>query len=168
MFKVGDTIVYSDGKIYKIVEETEKDYGRGPQQYFELKQNELYKDEKNTSVFAPKQKVQNESRTLMTKKEVIRLIDELPKIDPIWINDSKQRKLIFSEYANSRDPKLISKLIKSFYFRTEELKDTNKSLTITDKRLMEKLKYDLFIEISLALNIPFDDVVSYIDRRLEK
>ena len=41
MYKIGDTIVYSDGKIYSIVDKLERDYGRGPQMYFELKQNDL-------------------------------------------------------------------------------------------------------------------------------
>ena len=45
MFKIGDLIVYSDGKIYEIVEATEKDYGRGPQQYFILKQKSLLRME---------------------------------------------------------------------------------------------------------------------------
>lgn len=167
MFKIGDLIVYSDGKIYEIVEATEKDYGRGPQQYFILKQNSLYKDEKNTALFAPVVKVENESRSLMTKKECLKLIDSLPSIEPVWINDSKQRKLVFSEFANSKRPDLICKLIKSFHSRNEDLRDTNKSLTVTDKKLMEKLITDMLIEFSITLNIQFDEVRSFIDKRLK-
>ena len=168
MFKVGDTIIYSDGKVYLIKEETVKDYGRGPQQYFILEQHEKYKDERNTAVFAPFSKVQSESRKLMSKKEVIKLIDEMPNIEPLWINDCKQRKIVFTEYAFSKDPKLVCKLIKSFHNRDEELKDTNKSLTITDKKLMEKLKCDLFIEMSIALKIEYDEVIPFIEKRLKK
>ena len=168
MFKVGDTIVYSDGKIYKITEKIEKDYGRGLQLYFVLKQNELYKEERNTAVFAPFDKVQLESRELMSKKEVNHLIDSFPEITPIWINDYKQRKIVFSEMAASKDPKNIATVVKSFYVRDQELKDTNKSLTITDKKMMDKLKSDLFIELSLVLNCDFDGVVKYIDKRLKR
>ena len=168
MFKVGDTIVYSDGKIYTITEKVEKDYGRGLQLYFVLKQNELYKEERNTSVYAPFDKVQEDSRSLMSKKEVNQLIDFLPSIEPIWINDYKQRKIVFNDLALSKDPRNIAKLVKSFYYRDLELKDTNKSLTITDKKMMDKLKSDLFIELSLVLNCDFDGVIKYIDKRLKK
>ena len=50
---------------YEVLEITEFDY-------FILKQNSLYKDEKNTALFAPVVKVENESRSLMTKKECLK------------------------------------------------------------------------------------------------
>lgn len=166
MFKVGEIIVYGDGKIYTIVDKVERDYGRGSQLYFELKQSDIYKDNKNTSVFAPISKVEENSRYLLSKKEVLQLIDDFPKLEPFWINDCKQRKVVFHEYACSRDLRKTATLIKSIYFRNEELKDTNKSLTISDKMLMERLRYDLCIEISLVLKIDFKEVIPYINKRI--
>ena len=52
MYKIGDTIVYSDGKIYSIVDKLERDYGRGPQMYFELKQNDLSKTSEFLTYYA--------------------------------------------------------------------------------------------------------------------
>ena len=168
MYKIGDTIVYSDGKIYSIVDKLERDYGRGPQMYFELKQNDLYKKDKSTSVFAPFAKVQEESRDLSSKKEILHLIDSFPALEPFWINDCKQRKIVFAEYSTSRDIKQVAILVKSIYLKNEELKEINKAITITDKMLFERLKTDLFIEISLVLKIELDSVVDFINNRLKK
>ena len=42
MFEVGDVLVYTDGKIYEIVDLVERDFGVGIQQYYQLKQNSMY------------------------------------------------------------------------------------------------------------------------------
>ena len=41
MFEVGDVLVYTDGKIYEIVDLVERDFGVGIQQYYQLKQNSM-------------------------------------------------------------------------------------------------------------------------------
>ena len=168
MFEVGDVLVYTDGKIYEIVDLVERDFGVGIQQYYQLKQNSMYKDEKNTMVFTPVSRAERDCRSLMSRNEVIELIDSYHSIEPIWISDSKQRKVVFSEYAHSKDPKQILKLFKSLLKRHEELRDTNKSLTFTDKKLMEKVKTDFIVEFSLVLNLSFDEVVEYVTNRLSR
>lgn len=168
MFKIGDTIVYSDGKIYYILEEIEKDFGLGLSKYFVLKQHESYVDEKNTTLYISIDKVNQKSRFLTTKEEADKIIKELPNMDTTWIKDCKQRKIAFSEATSNRDLRELFRIIKTLHYKSIELEEKNKSLTITDKRLMDKLKYDSFIELSIALGIDVKEVEDYIEDLLNK
>lgn len=158
MIKIGDVIVFHDGKIYKVMEEVTKDYGRGPQKYFLLNESPLYNDNKNTTTYVQTDKIDELSRYLISEDKANELITLYPELKTMWINDSKQRKNMFIEMCKSRDPKNLLILIKSLIKRNEELNIVNKTLTITDKTMLERLQKDVCIEFSISLKKSIEEI----------
>ena len=158
MFKVGKTIVYEDGKVYDILDEVQKDFGNGPTNYFVLQENEVYGVEKPTTVFASVATITKKARDLISHHQAKKILSEISDIEVLWINDCKQRKIIFSEYIASKDLIQVVKVLKSFYIKEIELRDKNKSLTITDRRLMERVKADFIAELSIVLKKTWDEI----------
>lgn len=158
MVQIGDVIVFHDGKIYKIIEEFTKDYGFGPQAYYLLKQSPLYNDTKNTQTFVLKDKINEISRYLISESEANRLLALYPSLETMWINDSKLRKNTFIEICKSTDPLKLLQLIKSLIKRNEELNLVNKTLTITDKTMLDRLEKDITIEFAISLKKSIEEI----------
>ena len=75
------------------------------------------------------------------------LIQEIPFIENIWIDNDNQRKRDFGEVIKSGDQKNILQIIKSIYIHSLGLKDKGRKIHVSDEQIMkdgEKLILDEF------------------------
>ena len=163
MFKIGEKIVNRSGKVCEVVDIEEADYGVGLKTYYVL--SPCFTNNNSLVLHTP---VEQEStlRKVMNKDDVERLILSIPDIEVIWITNPKIRKTKFKELYTSGEPKEILRLIKSFVKKKDEFKNDKKTLSFTDENFLTEIKTNLYYEISLALNLSFEQVDELISNKL--
>ena len=163
MFKIGEKIVNRSGKVCEVIDIEEADYGVGLKTYYVL--SPCFTNNNSLVLHIP---VEQEStlRKVMNKDDVERLILSIPDIEVIWITNPKIRKTKFKELYTSGEPKETLRLIKSFVKRKDEFKNDKKTLSFTDENFLTEIKTNLYYEISLALNLSFDQVDELISNKL--
>lgn len=163
MFKIGDKIVNRSGKVCEVIDIEEADYGVGLKTYYVL--SPCFTNNNSLVLHTP---VEQEStlRKVMNKDDVEQLILSIPDIEVIWITNPKIRKTKFKELYTSGEPKEILRLIKSFVKKKDEFKNDKKTLSFTDENFLTEIKTNLYYEISLALNLSFDQVDELISNKL--
>ena len=163
MFKIGEKIVNRSGKVCEVVDIEEADYGAGLKTYYVL--SPCFTNNNSLVLHTP---VEQEStlRKVMNKDDVEQLILSIPDIEVIWITNPKIRKTKFKELYTSGEPKEILRLIKSFVKKKDEFKNDKKTLSFTDENFLTEIKTNLYYEISLALNLSFEQVDELISNKL--
>ena len=103
---------------------------------------------------------------LISKEALERLIEKIPEITPISIED----KFIESEYkrllqtGNYED---IIKVIKTTYLRNKKRLDNNKRVAERDQNYFELAEDYLYNEFSIVLGKSYDDTKNYIIERID-
>lgn len=163
MFKVNDYVVYSSTGVYKIIDIIkEKDMNNNDTDYYVLQP--AYAT--NLTIKAPVNNPKVLMRNIMTKDEVLALIASMPEKEPIWINDDRQRNENFKAALKTAKSEEWVKIIKTLYVEKQKKSDLGRKLAKTDEEIMKTAEKNLHEEFAAALNIPPDEVVSYILERI--
>ncbi len=105
-------------------------------------------------------------RSLMTKEEAMELIHKMKKIPPLKVEErtmeSTYKDLLY--YGNQED---LVKLIKTTYLRNEAREKAKKKSSEKDFKYFEKAEDFLYQELAIALDIPFDETKSFIQKQME-
>lgn len=100
-------------------------------------------------------------RNLLTKDEVLEIINNILKIDVITYNE----KTIENEYkrllSTGKHEDLI-KIIKTTYLRNKERLDNKKKISDKDKSFFDLAEKYLYTEFSIVLNMTFDETKNFI------
>lgn len=152
MFKVGEFIVYKRD-VCKI-EEIKK-----------LNNNEYYIlkpiDDLSLTIDVPTDNKFGYLRQIISKEEALNLIKKIPKIDII----NSHERLIENEYKNlinTEKHEDLIKIIKTAYLRNDERLKNKKKISDKDDRYFKKAENYLYNELSISLNLSFDEVKKYI------
>ena len=94
---------------------------------------------------------ENLTRRVMTEEEVWQLIDQIPEIEEIWIDNEKQRELRYKEAIKSRDPRMLVGIIKMLYLRRKKRMEQGKKSTSTDEKYFKMAEDILYSEIGFVL-----------------
>ena len=156
MFKIDDYLVY--GKDVCQVKEIKKYHD---EEYYLL----IPVKDKSLKINIP---VKNDKiRKLISKEEIDKLINNIPTIEILDIND----KFIESEYkklllqGNHED---LIKIIKTTYLKNKERLDNKKETTDRDNNYFNKAEEILYTEFSIVLNMSYEDTKNYIINQVEK
>ncbi len=165
MFNVGNIVSYGMQGICEISEIAEKKFKSDVIQYYVL----VPVFEKNSKIFVP---VKNEiltakMRRILSKDEILDIIESMPDNEIIWIENDNERKEKYKEIISGGDRTKIVKLIKTLYLHQQNQKQIGKKLHISDERLLKEAEKVLYDEFAFVLNINRDDVLSYIIDRIE-
>ncbi len=121
-------------------------------------------DDRSLTITVP---IDTKMRKIISKDESIKLINSIPNIDTININD----KLIENEYKkliNSGNLEDLIKVIKTTYLRNEKRVSNHKKIGEKDDNYFKKSEKLLYSELCLSLNIPYEDVKNYIKKIVEQ
>jgi len=156
MFKLGDYVVYKKD-VCKIKEiKNIKNIS-----YYVL--NPI--DDQTLSITIPLNN--NSLRKIISKEESLNLINSIPNIDIIKIQD----KLIENEYKNllnSGKLEDLIKIIKTTYLRNEDRINNHKKIGKKDDNYFKKAEKLLYNEISISLGLSYDETKKYIKESVEK
>ena len=156
MFKVEDYVVYKRN-VCKIVDI--KDLKNIP--YYVL--NPI--DDKTLTITVPQ--TNNLIREIIKKEESLKLINSIPNIGIIDVND----KLIENEYKNllnSGKLEDLVKIIKTTYLRNEDRLSNHKKIGEKDDNYFKKAEKLLYNELSISLGLSYEETKNYIKETVEK
>lgn len=150
MFKIDDKVVYK-GKVCSIISQNEDSYTLIP---IEDKSLKIIVKKENASF-----------RNLLTKEEIMNLIDKMPSVEEIDISD----KMLEQEYkrlmATGNHLDLI-KIIKTTYKRNKTRLDNKKKIGDKDNNYFLQAENLLYTEFKEVLDMSYDEVKNYIIKKL--
>ena len=74
----------------------------------------------------------------------------------------------YQTVVRSHDCRDLIELMMSIYAKRQLVESQNRRLGMVDERFMKQAERLLYGELSVALDIPFDDVQSYIAQRVDR
>lgn len=101
-------------------------------------------------------------RSIVTKDEAENIVNNINEIEPMWIDNEKQRELKYKEAISSCDCTKLIGIIKTLYGRNRERMEQGKRATYVDERYLKEATENLHDEFSIALGIEKDEVEQYI------
>ncbi len=138
MFKVNDYVVYNSTGVYKIMDITQEMHNDEYKDYYVLQP--VYAE--NLTIKTPINNPKLSMRKIMTKEEVMALIDSIPETELIWINDDRERSKTFKAVLKTADSEQLVKLVRSIHFMKQERKEQGKKLSKVDE-IAELLRINL-------------------------
>lgn len=166
MFEIGEHIIYGNHGVCKVedigsldisgIDKSKKCYTLQP---VFSKASTLYTPVDNDKVFM---------RRVMTNEEALELIEQIPDIPLLWIENDKQREEAYKEALRNNDCTDWIKIIKTLYVRKQERMSQGKKLTFTDEKYLSIAQDCLYGELSIAMNIEKEEVENLINERLEQ
>ena len=108
-----------------------------------------------------------EIRSLITKKEIDTIINEIPNIEPAQ-SDTKSLEGIYKELLSTGLHTDLIKIIKTTYLRNKERIDNNKKTTDKDNYYFNLAEKYLYQEFQIVLNLTYDKTKEYVINKVEK
>lgn len=158
MYKIGEYIVYN--KEVCLIKDIKTKYINDIDYYI---LSPL--DDKSLNIKIP---VNNEFiRKIINKKEALNLIEEIPTIEIIEIND-KNIESIYKQYINSSDLRDLVKIIKTTYLRNEDRLKSKRKIGEIDDQYFKKAEKLLYDELSISLDKTFDETKEFVLKKVEE
>lgn len=160
MYKIGDYIVKSVDGICQIRDILHLNISGADK-------NRLYyllvpvNDEKG-KIYLPTDTADSVIRKAMSEKEAWELIDKIPGIKEIGIDNEKTREKRYKEAICSGNPESLISIIKLTYLRQKKRVESGKKGTVIDERYLNLAENNLYAELGFALNISKEDVCQLI------
>lgn len=163
MFKVNDYIMYGRTGVCQVTEiRNGKSMGNTGTDYYVL--NPVF--EKNSVIMTP---VDNEKilmREVVSKQEILSMIDLISNEDTEWIDDDKIRNEKFKSSIKAGICEDWIRLIKTIHSQAEEKKSIGKKISQMDEGILKEVKKLLYEEFSLVLKIPTEEVENIIYKQI--
>ena len=167
MFEIGDLIMYGARGVCRVKEITELDWDAAckGREYYVLEplfnSNMIYVPVDNQKVYM---------RPVMSKQEVLDLIDSMPDVEyeSFKARSIQQLSRYYQSAIDSHDSSELIKLTKFIHMKKVAADENNKQLGQIDVRYMTHAENLLFGEIAAVLDIPREDVESFIEDRIGK
>ena len=165
MFAIGETVVHDSDGICTVAEIGTLDMAHisKERQYYTL----IPFYDKGSKLFIPVDAARS-LRIAMDENAVRELLEALPKIKPIEIQDEKRREQEYKAAIRSGDCKRVIQIIKTIYLRQEKRMEDGKKITEVDERYFRMAEDKLYGEIALAMKMEKSEVLDFIKKYMEK
>jgi CarD family transcriptional regulator len=159
MFKVNDYVVYGLKGVCKIGSIGKDGYKNNEEtDYYFL--SPVYNND--MTIMVPVNNPNIVMRHISTKDDVLSLIATMSEIEPVWIDNERQRDANFKAALKTGKPEEWVKIIKTIYLEKETRSSVGKKLTRTDEETFHTAEENLHQELAIVLNISPGEVVPYI------
>lgn len=165
MFQVDDVIIYGTQGVCRITGMEEKTVSGTKKTYFVLEPV----NEHSAVIFAPTDNahVLKKMRRLLSKEEILRLIDSMPEETAVWISNENERKEHYKKALASGDHLELIKMIKAIYAHKQAREAEGKRLHMSDERFFKDAEQILYNEFQYVLKLSRkDDLMTYILERI--
>lgn len=160
----GQYVVYNGFEICRIGDTIKKCFdGINENEYYTL----FPKDIKCT-YYVPADIISSVVRPVMTKEQLLELIDALPDISGKWVADKNDRKHDFSDAIKKGDYSRIIPLMHGIYNEKNNHRKNGKSLLNDDRRNFELAKKLLLSEIAFSFGIDVSKAEKFIEDRIRE
>lgn len=161
-FEIGEYVVYCGIEICRLLRYETRVIGNTEREYCVLEPLENNK----SSYFVPVDLKDEKLRKLLSKEEVLSLINEMSSAQGEWSNNMTERKNMYSKILHSNNYHDLIKLLKTIHDEEIKRQAEGKHLPSIDEKALKSAKQLLHREFSLVLNIPLDEVPNFIEQKL--
>ncbi len=106
-------------------------------------------------------------RPVMTKESALELVASLPAMEPIAVQNEKEREKVFKEMIRGGKCEDISRIIKTLYLRKKARLAAGKKAVSLDEKYLFMAREQLYGELAVSLGIEKNGVEDYIAQRIE-
>lgn len=164
MLEKGHIFVYGSSGVCRVDDICTRDYGAGKKEYYVLQP--VYDSRSSLSVPVESPAFASRARELLSKEEILDIIDNLSDAQAEWIRDDKQRIETFRSLLDGGICRDIALLVRSLYLHKKELAEKGKKLRSSDEAIMQRAEKLLYGEFAWVLEIEPKEVVPFIRERI--
>ena len=146
MFEIDDYVVNASNGICKITEVVELDMSGENKDYYLL----VPIDENTAKVFIPVDSADKRIRRVITEEQANKVIEEVPDIEEVVIDNEKEREARYKDAIKSCEPERLVSLIKNLYHRKQERYAQGKKCTAVDERYFKLAENHLYSELAFV------------------
>lgn len=164
MFHVDDVVIYGCQGVCKVAKigSLNLSVADKTRQYYTL--HPLYQPE--MIIYAPVDGAQIVVRTPITKEQAEELVSEIPEIEPVWVENEREREAMYRAALNTCDCRELIKIIKALYLRKEARIQNGKRGTALDEKYFHLAETQFYGELAFALGVGRDQVTDYIKNNM--
>ncbi len=164
MFELNEFVIHTTGGICRVTDIAPLDMpgaDKSRKYYFLVPLNG-----KGSRVFVP---VDNSSaiRKVMTGEEAWKLIDEIPCIEEMQVDNDKLRESMYKEAIRSCDLRELVKVIKNLRSRRAKRLSEGKKTTATDDKYFKIAEDNLYSELAFAIGRQKNEMEQVITERIQ-
>ncbi len=159
MFNVDDYIMYGKTGVCKVVDITNEKFINGEKRKYYIL-SPIYNND--TIIKIPLDNDKVPMRKVISKGDMTALINDIPNMEILWIDDEKKRIAQFETMLKSGQCEELIKLIKSIKFSKKYARSIGKKLEKTDRDIMKEAERLLTEEFAIILNVYPNEASSYI------
>lgn len=156
-------VVYGTEGLYQVQEIADMKFGGKSDRYYVLRRGGSV-----TYVPVSNEKGVSKIRSVLTRDEVMDLLETMPLESDPWITNDRERQAAFKNillYGDIRDIILLARKLK---FKQDEQESRGKKLYIADERTFREAEKIISEELAYALGIEKDKVIDFLVSKLEK
>lgn len=149
MYQVGDCVVKANTgvcRITDIVQLNGMDVDKNKKYYLLVP----FSDDK-MKIYVPVDSTVSNLRKVISCSEAWNMIESIPKIDAVQIENEKQREQKYKEALGSCEPEQWISIIKTMYFRKQKRNIQGKKNTAMDERYFKLAEKYLYSELAYAI-----------------
>lgn len=165
MFETGEYIVYGKTGICQVMGVTTMNMEGIPKDrlYYILRPDGATEG----TIFTPVDNDKMVMRRLLTREEAEELIDEIPEIEVLGIEDEKLREETYKECIRGCQCRELMRMIKTIRYRKRDRLARGKKATATDEKYLKTAEENLYAEFSILLDVPKNRMEDYIRERIK-
>ena len=162
MHSIGDRVVYGANGVMEIVDIREESIGDVSRSYYVLA-SVCNRSDSLTFVPCDNEKLVSAMRPLLTRDEALDLIhriDSLPDVE--WLESNRARAESFKKLMDAGDREAMFSMIRAIDASGARREAEGKKNFLTDETARQKAERLLYSELSLVLEIPIEEIPSFI------
>lgn len=165
--QIDEYIVYKSAGVCRVLgEEAQSPDGVTEILYYKLKPI----DDQNSTYYIPVATADEKLRRLLTKDEVLELIDSMPRSadeETMWSDNRRERREMYSQILKGDDQHALVQMISSLYFRKQSSEASGKRFSSMDESAMKNAETLMLQEFGIVLGLDIEDVRKFIDERVQ-
>lgn len=155
MFQINEYVIHTTGGICKIsaIAPLSIPNSDRKKDYYHL----IPVSARGSKVYVPVD-CDNAIRKIYTREEALALIDDVPEIEELIIDNEKLRETRYKEVIRSCDPYELVKVLKNLNTRRTKRLEEGKKSTATDDKYFKMAEENLYSELAFVLGMDKADV----------
>lgn len=121
-----------------------------------------------STVYVPVDSPQKSMRRVLKRGEAQELIKGIPDVPLLVITNDKLSEQMYRECIKTNSCEELVKIIKTIYLRKQKRIQAGRKVTAVDAKYFHLAEENLYGELAVALEIPRDEVESYITKAMNE
>jgi CarD family transcriptional regulator len=164
MYEIGDYIIYSNHGVCRVEDIGSLDISGIDKSVECYTLQPVFS--KSSTLYTPVDNDKVSMRKVISNEEAKELIEQIPDIPVLWVENDKQREEAYKQALKDRDCLDWARIIKTLYIRKQERIAQGKKLTFTDEKYLGIAEDCLYGELSIVMDMDKDEIELLINERL--